>query len=79
MALPYAAYRCLIYGKDIERLGGAKKGDRLVIGGKCDNLSVAFSRPAAVFDPFPTLAALKQVMNVTHEKGDNRASKYLLF
>ena len=34
------------------------------------------ARPAALFDPYAAIAVLDEVVNVTKEKKDERASRY---
>ena len=37
---------------------------------------MVISRPAALFDPYAAIAALDEVVNVTKEKKDKKASRY---
>ena len=37
---------------------------------------MAIGRPAAPFDPYAAIAALDEVVSVTKEKNDGRASRY---
>ena len=62
--------------KDLEDL--KKAADLSLVENAITYLRQLISRPAAVFDPFATMAALEQVVNVAREKGDDRASKYLV-
>ncbi|KAL9985693.1 hypothetical protein ACROYT_G008126 [Oculina patagonica] len=62
--------------KDLEDL--KKASDLSLVENAITYLRQLISRPAAVFDPFATMAALEQVVNVAREKGDDRASKYLV-
>ena len=39
-------------------------------------LQMVIARPAALFDPYAAIAALDEVVNVTKEKKDERASRY---
>ena len=62
--------------KDLEDV--KKAADLSLVENAITYLRQLISRPAAVFDPFATMAALEQVVNVAREKGDDRASKYLV-
>ena len=62
--------------KELEQL---KKAAYLKLVGKAVTyLQQLILRPAAMFDQYATLATLEQVVNVAREKGDDRASKYMV-
>ena len=45
------------------------------IGSALSTLKMVIARPAALFDPYAAIAALNEVVNVTKEKKDERASR----
>ena len=40
------------------------------------SLQMVIARPAALFDPYAAIAALEEVVNVTRDKKDDRATRF---
>ncbi|KAJ7331139.1 hypothetical protein OS493_020841 [Desmophyllum pertusum] len=53
-----------------------KKSDMNQVDYAINQLQQLISRPASIFDRFAALAALEHVVNVAHEKGDDRALRH---
>ena len=53
-----------------------KKIDASAIEFALLTLQKVIASPAALFDPYAAIAALDEVVNVTKEKKDERASRY---
>lgn len=53
-----------------------EKNDASAIESALSTLQMVIARPAALFDPYAAIAALDEVVNVTKEKKDERASRY---
>ena len=54
-----------------------KKIDASAIASALSTLQMVIARPAAHFEPYAAIAALDEVVNVTKEKKDERASRYM--
>ena len=50
--------------------------DAKAIESALSTLQMVIASPAALFDPYAAIAALDEVVNVTKEKKDERASRY---
>ena len=55
-----------------------EKVDASAIESALATLQMVIARPAAFFDPYAAIAALDEVVNVTKEKKDERASRYVI-
>ena len=55
-------------------MSGRKKASAIETA--LSTLQMVIARPAALFDPYAAIAALDEVVNVTKEKKDERASRY---
>ena len=53
-----------------------KKNDASAIESALSTLQMVIARPAALFDPYAVIVALHEVVNVTKEKKEERASRY---
>jgi len=53
-----------------------EKIDASVIESALSTLQMVIVRPATLFDPYAAIAALGEVVNVTKEKKNERASRY---
>ena len=55
-----------------------EKIDASAIESAMSTLQMVIARPVALFDPYAAIAALDEVVNVTKEKKDERASRYVI-
>ena len=53
-----------------------RKVDSSVVDSALSSLQMAIARPAALFDPYAAIAALEEVVNVTRDKKDDRATRF---
>ena len=61
----------------LQQLGHWKrKVDSSVVESALSSLQMVIARPAALFDPYAAIAALEEVVNVTRDKKDDRATRF---
>ena len=53
-----------------------RKVDSSVVESALSSLQMVIARPAALFDPYAAIAALEQVVNVTRDTKDDRATRF---
>ena len=53
-----------------------RKVDSSVVDSALSSLQMVIARPAALFDPYAAIAALEEVVNVTRDKKDDRATRF---
>ena len=53
-----------------------RKVDSSVVDSALSLLQMVIARPAALFDPYATIAAPEEVVNITRDKKDDRATRF---
>ena len=53
-----------------------RKVDSSVVDSALSSLQMVIARPAALFDPYAAIATLEEVVNITRDKKDDRATRF---